>query len=303
MDAQRRPRRARTNPSSRPSHRRRARPACLRRPARPARPDRTTEPTRSATNAEPGAAASSAARATLDDPPVADHADLVRERRGLLVVVGDEQGRHAGGLDRGRELARRATASRCVERAQRLVEKEDRGLDAPARARARRAGALRPRASAASRRRARRVRSGRAARAPRARRSAAGPAKRVGDVPPRAQVREERVVLKEVAATPLLGRDEGVAPPSPTRPRLRTRPAPSPAARGRRRSEGATSCRRPTGRPARGTPSAGTSSDRSSSKSPSCCEMPSIDNKAVPPSSRRQLHRREQRRRERDEHR
>ena len=258
----------------------------------------TTAPVKSATNGDAGAAASSPAEPSLDDPAAVDHADAVAEQRGLLEVVRDEQRGHAGGVQHGGQLAPGRRARAGVERRQRLVEQQRRGLDGQ-RPRERHALALaagqraRPRVGPVGR-----ARSARAARRARSRRSRRGAAQAVGDVLPRAEVREQRVVLEHVAAA-------ARAPAAGRRPRARVEPhalaarrrARAAAGRARRRSAARCSCRRRTARRARGTRPAATSSATSSESSPSPSQPRSA---ASQPSD--ELDRQQDRRGHRDEH-
>ena len=144
--------------------------------------------------------------AALDDPPAVDDRDLVAEQRRLREVVRDEQRGDAGRAQHAGQLAAGRRARARVERRQRLVEQQ-RPRAARQRPGQRHALAL------AARQRAR-ARLGQRA-DPEAlqqllRALAAGaprqPRQRVGDVLPRAQVPEQRVLLEDVAATAPLGR-------------------------------------------------------------------------------------------------
>ena len=168
--------------------------------------------------------------ADLDDPPGVHHPDAVAEQRGLLEVVRDEQRGHARLVQHRRQLATGRRARAGVERRQRLVEQQRGGLDGE-RAGERHALALaarqraRPRLGAVGEPEALEQRQRPLAPVP--------PRQAVADVLPRAQVREQRVVLEHEAAAPLLGRQVDAARPvepdalaarHPPRPR-RSRPA------------------------------------------------------------------------------
>ena len=138
-------------------------------------------------------------RPDLDEPALVEHADPVGERSGVLVVVRDERASAARCARRCARSSARTCALRLgIERAERLVEEEDRGL-ARERARERDALPLAARESA-GRSSARRGRG-------RTRRSASATRPR----PPNAtfghrQVREEGVVLEdEPDGSPLSG--------------------------------------------------------------------------------------------------
>ena len=81
-----------------------------------------------ATNASAGAASSSAAAPSCRICPVDDHADAVGERRRVLEVVGDEQGRQPQLGQQLGELGADDRARVRVERRQRLVEQQHRGV-------------------------------------------------------------------------------------------------------------------------------------------------------------------------------
>ena len=172
-------------------------------------PVSTTAPVKSATNADRGAAASSLgvpscstgrrrSIATRSPSAAASAKSCVTSSAGTSAVA-----QHRA------ELARRARARAGVERRQRLVEQQHVGL-ARERARERHALAL------AARQRAR-PGVGQLAhpealeQRPAARSAPSEPAQRVGDVLPRAQVREQRVLLEHVAAAAPLGRQVDAA--------------------------------------------------------------------------------------------
>ena len=73
-------------------------------------------------------------RALLDDPPVAQHGDGVGQRQRLLLIVGDEHGRHALLAQQRMDLLADPAAQRCVQGRERLVEQQRRGRRASARA-------------------------------------------------------------------------------------------------------------------------------------------------------------------------
>ena len=171
----------------------------------------TTAPVKSATKADAGDGRELGRRALLDDAAAVDHADAVAEQRRLGEVVRDEQGRHAGlGEDGGERAPARGARAR-VERGQRLVEQQRGGL-ARQRAGDRDALALAPRQRA--RALVGQMRDAEAVeqleRAPAAL-AAVDAAQRVGDVLPRPQVAEQRVLLEHVAAAPPLGREVDAA--------------------------------------------------------------------------------------------
>ncbi len=217
----------------------------------PARPETTTDPTRSATNAEPGRRGELRRVPALDDPPIRDHADLLRERGRLLEVVGDQESRDTG--------APRSSPSARGPRG--------RGSRRPGRSAARRGGGPRARRQGSRQGDALALPAGErpglcvgARREPEAAEQLDSPAvpfgprpaQRVRHVLPRAEMWEERVVLEEVAAAALLWRHERRRRPSPTRSRQRRRSVPSPVARGRQPSGAGRSCRHPRARPAQG---------------------------------------------------
>ena len=92
------------------------------------------------------AATSARRRAELQQPAVDDHADPVRERRGVLEVVRDEHRRQPEAREQLAELGADRVARVRVERRERLVEQQHVAGRARARARARPAGARRRRA-------------------------------------------------------------------------------------------------------------------------------------------------------------
>ena len=65
-------------------------------------------------------------RSRLQDPPLVDHADAVRERRGVLEVVGHDDGRKPEPVEQLTQLGANTAARVRVERGQRLVEQEHR---------------------------------------------------------------------------------------------------------------------------------------------------------------------------------
>ena len=146
----------------------------------------------------------------LHDPAGVEHGDPVAQQRRLLEVVGHEQSGRRAGRKHCSQLARRGRARTCVKRGQRLVEQQDAG---PAGEGAGKRDALT--LSSGERRRRRlglRFEPEAAERllgpgAPLGARAAAQP---VGDVAPGAHVREERVVLEDVADLAAFGCD---APP------------------------------------------------------------------------------------------
>ena len=217
-----RPRGPRPRRCSPPRRRRRARPASARPGPAAALPVSTTAPVKSATKADPRRGGQLAGAALLHHPAGVDHPHAVAELGGLGEVVGDQQRRHARRRASTAASSRAARGARArVERGQRLVEQQHVGAGAPAPARARRAGARRP---TASRGRASASRS-----IPRrsSRSSARGAAlaarqlpQRVGHVAPGAQVREEGVLLEQVAAAAQVGRQ--VAPARRCRARSRS---------------------------------------------------------------------------------
>ncbi len=92
------------------------------------RPAHRFRPTRRATYDEAGRRATSAGRALLDETPVLDHEEPVREDHRLERVVGDQDGRPA---EAGEVLAQERAyvdPRPGVERGHRLVEEEDLGL-------------------------------------------------------------------------------------------------------------------------------------------------------------------------------
>ena len=81
-----------------------------------------------ATNGSAGAATSSDGGPDLEKLPLDEHADPVRERRGVLEVVRDEDRRQSEAREEVAQLAADRVARVRVERGQRLVEQEHRGL-------------------------------------------------------------------------------------------------------------------------------------------------------------------------------
>ena len=191
-------------------------------------------------------------RALLDHAPAVDHADAVAEQRGLGEVVGHEQRGHAGLGQDGGELAPAAARERVSSADSGSSSSSACGRRASARATATRwrspPDSVRGRSSArwATPKRS----SSSSARCLAL--AAVEAAQRVGDVLPRAQVGEQRVLLEHVAAAAPLGRDvdaaRGVEPhllAAATRAR-------APGARARRRRAAPRSSPRRTARRARG---------------------------------------------------
>ena len=231
--------------------------------------------------------------AALDDPPAVDDRDLVAEQRRLGEVVRDEQRRaRPRRAARRAELApppRRACGRRAPTAARRAAAPAGR---ARAPAPAPRAGARRPTACAAARRRSaadaealEQLLRALAARAPRQ------PGQRVGDVLPRAQVPEQRVLLEHVAAAAPLGRD--VDPARGVEPHLLAA-APRVPSLGPQQPGGdaqdRASCPRRRARPAPGSGPASTSSATSRSSAPSRARA-STRSTAEPSGAAEQLHR------------
>ena len=160
-------------------------------------------------------------RSELEDPALREHADAVGEDGGVLVVVGDEERGQVEVAQQLGELESHGRARDRVERGERLVQQQHGRV---ARERARQADALPLAARELTRPCLRQVPDTEAleqlvhARAPASER----------DVAPHGQVREERVVLEDVAHAALLRRD-GPSPvaesnqtssPTATRPRV-----------------------------------------------------------------------------------
>ena len=184
-------------------------------------PRRRSPPVKLATNASAGVATSSCRACRLWRMlPVDDHADPVGERRRVLEVVRDEDRRQRELAEQLVQLVRTRGARVRVERGQRLVEQQHAGSRASARASATRwrspPESSRTRASArcAIRKRS----SSSSTRALRRRRSRTF----ASDV----EVREERVLLEDVADAPPLRRQVDAALPCRARRRRRatTRP-------------------------------------------------------------------------------
>ena len=155
-----------------------------------------------ATKGSAGGATSSGAP-DLAQLAVDDHADLVGERRGILVVVRDEQGREPELAQQLLQLGPHRDLRVRVERRQRLVEQQDARVARSARASATRWRS--PPDSSAGRAFARwRSRTARGARRPAARRR-----RRCS---PHVHVREERVLLEHEAEPPLVRLEEDPRP-------------------------------------------------------------------------------------------
>ena len=175
-------------------------------------------------------------RRELPELAVDDHADLVGERGGVLVVVGDEQRRQPELAQELLELAAHGRPS-CAHRAPRAARRA-----AARRGRARAPARARP--AAARRRRARVGRAfARCEIRKRSRYSSTRALPGVGDVLADVHVREERVLLEDEPDPPLVGLPEDARRPSRTRRPRRARSARTPAARGRRPRGAPRSCR------------------------------------------------------------
>ena len=172
-----------------------------------------------------------AREAPLDHPPAVDHRDLVAEQGRLAEVVRDEQRRHARVAQAPRPSSRPAAARVRGSSAESGSSSSRTSASARAPGRARPAGARRPRGPRAASRRGAAIpkrSSSDSARAPALVARHLG--QPVGDVSPGAQMREQRVVLEQVAAAPPLGRQVTRRRRRRSRPRRRPRPG---RARGR----------------------------------------------------------------------
>ena len=242
----------------------------------------------------PGTCGKVSSAPALNDAPIRDHSDLVRERRRLLVVVGDEHRRvrplnesspansraawprvdassALSGSSRSRAGARRASARASATRWRSPPESVRGRASARAATPKRSSSSMRLRAARRpSSRRARRRRS--------ATRSGAGRA--------RSPERGSRSAAPRARRTCPPSESDQTSPRAGDAPRVRALARPAM----QRRSEVLPA---PDG-PTRARQVAGaTSSESSSSKSPRRCSTPSTDNKAVSPPPRRQLHRRQ----------
>jgi hypothetical protein len=94
----------------------------------------SASPRNSATQRERGPLVDLLGRADLLDAPVAQHGDRVGERERLGLVVRDEQRARARRAQDRRDLLAQPLAQAGVERGERLVEQDDLGSAASARA-------------------------------------------------------------------------------------------------------------------------------------------------------------------------
>ena len=203
-------------------------------------PSITLAPVSAATTALDGAASSSAGGASWMRRPAVDHADAPGERGRVLERVGDQQGGEPEAGEQRAELVPDLAAGDRVQRGERLVEQQHPRL---AGERARQRHALTLAARQLGRPRRSQVRDPDALEQI----GAVAPAGEA-DVPGDGQVREQPVVLGDVADAALLGREVGRRALRRTTTRRRARCARPGAARARRRRGAAMSCRHPRAR-------------------------------------------------------
>ena len=160
-----------------------------------------------ATNGSAGVETSSVGRAELEDAALADHADPVGERRGVLEVVGDEQRRQRRARASSSRSSARTPARVCASSAESgSSSSSTAGSRASARASATR---WRSPPESSLHARAREVADAEPLEEVVHPRAVAGAEAHVAE---HVEVREERVLLEQVADAPPLGRD--VAPRS-----------------------------------------------------------------------------------------